>query len=442
MAPRYAPSLWARLPAMALMLEIIFIVLFAFFVETEEFKKTKNQEFLYLYANFQDVHVIVFLGFGFMSMFLVRYGFSGTGFGLLVAAMVVQWATFINAFLSSFHSSHFKWPVQINLNRQGHACVVMQRKDLFASDFQKIQHVVVTLVNAELCAASALVAMGAVHGKTNPAQLLLLGLLEVTGLVVNQGLIKKLFKNDTFNTTMQLHVFGALFGVMTSWVLYRSEAEPRHEKEKFDSKTGLFSTLGMLLLWMFWPSINFVQAQEIRIMYSTYLSLAVSAVTAMALSVLLSPKGKINLVHVQGAALAGGVAIGAIRTVLDPWVAMVIGMCATLLSTLGFRYMKDHMLFAFECHDTCGVLSVHAIPGILGWFADLFLQLVNIDDATIAIRFAVHYICILLISVSMSLVTGTITGFLLKLKFWKPQQDRKCFDDQAFWEFPHLAVHN
>ncbi|XP_026885015.2 rh blood group, D antigen [Electrophorus electricus] len=415
MAPHYAPSLWARLPAMALMLEIIFIVLFAFFVETEEFKKTKNQEFLYLYANFQDVHVIVFLGFGFMSMFLVRYGFSGTGFGLLVAAMVVQWATFINAFLSSFHSSHFKWPVQINLN---------------------------SLVNAELCAASALVAMGAVHGKTNPAQLLLLGLLEVTGLVVNQGLIKKLFKNDTFNTTMQLHVFGALFGVMTSWVLYRSEAEPRHEKEKFDSKTGLFSTLGMLLLWMFWPSINFVEAQEIRIMYSTYLSLAVSAVTAMALSVLLSPKGKINLVHVQGAALAGGVAIGAIRTVLDPWVAMVIGMCATLLSTLGFRYMKDHMLFAFECHDTCGVLSVHAIPGILGWFADLFLQLVNTDDATIAIRFAVHYICILLISVSMSLVTGTITGFLLKLKFWKPQQDRKCFDDQAFWEFPHLAVHN
>uniref|UniRef100_A0A4W4FU22 Ammonium transporter AmtB-like domain-containing protein n=1 Tax=Electrophorus electricus TaxID=8005 RepID=A0A4W4FU22_ELEEL len=408
MAPHYAPSLWARLPAMALMLEIIFIVLFAFFVETEEFKKTKNQEFLYLYANFQDVHVIVFLGFGFMSMFLVRYGFSGTGFGLLVAAMVVQWATFINAFLSSFHSS----------------------KDILV------------LVNAELCAASALVAMGAVHGKTNPAQLLLLGLLEVTGLVVNQGLIKKLFKNDTFNTTMQLHVFGALFGVMTSWVLYRSEAEPRHEKEKFDSKTGLFSTLGMLLLWMFWPSINFVEAQEIRIMYSTYLSLAVSAVTAMALSVLLSPKGKINLVHVQGAALAGGVAIGAIRTVLDPWVAMVIGMCATLLSTLGFRYMKDHMLFAFECHDTCGVLSVHAIPGILGWFADLFLQLVNTDDATIAIRFAVHYICILLISVSMSLVTGTITGFLLKLKFWKPQQDRKCFDDQAFWEFPHLAVHN
>uniref|UniRef100_A0A4W4FXC5 Ammonium transporter AmtB-like domain-containing protein n=1 Tax=Electrophorus electricus TaxID=8005 RepID=A0A4W4FXC5_ELEEL len=407
MAPHYAPSLWARLPAMALMLEIIFIVLFAFFVETEEFKKTKNQEFLYLYANFQDVHVIVFLGFGFMSMFLVRYGFSGTGFGLLVAAMVVQWATFINTLdkQRGVSSLHF-------------------------------------LVNAELCAASALVAMGAVHGKTNPAQLLLLGLLEVTGLVVNQGLIKKLFKNDTFNTTMQLHVFGALFGVMTSWVLYRSEAEPRHEKEKFDSKTGLFSTLGMLLLWMFWPSINFVEAQEIRIMYSTYLSLAVSAVTAMALSVLLSPKGKINLVHVQGAALAGGVAIGAIRTVLDPWVAMVIGMCATLLSTLGFRYMKDHMLFAFECHDTCGVLSVHAIPGILGWFADLFLQLVNTDDATIAIRFAVHYICILLISVSMSLVTGTITGFLLKLKFWKPQQDRKCFDDQAFWEFPHLAVHN
>ncbi|XP_076830726.1 rh blood group, D antigen isoform X2 [Brachyhypopomus gauderio] len=414
MAPRYAPSLWSRLPPVALLLEVIFIVLFAFFVEIEELKDKKNQEFLYFYAIFQDVHVMVFLGFGFVSAFLVRYGFSGVGFGLLVAAMVVQWATFINAFLPSFYFSHFNWPVHINLN---------------------------SLAEAELCAASALVAMGAVHGKTNPTQLLLFGLLEVTGFVVTQKLMDTLFKSGRIYATMQMYVFGALFGVMTSWVLYRSDAEPRHEKEKFDSKTGLFAMLGLLFLWMFWPSMNFMQVKDIRVVYSTYLAQAVSAVTAMAVSVLSSPKGKINLVHVQGASLAGGVAIGAARTVHDPWVAMVIGMCAGLLSALGYRYMKDHMLFAFECHDTCSVLSVYAIPGILGTFGHLILQLTSTDDLTIAIRFAVHFICVVFISISMSLVTGSITGFLLKLKFWKPQQDRKCFDDQAFWEFPHLAVH-
>lgn len=63
----------------------------------------------------------------------------------------------------------------------------------------------------------------------------------------------------------------------------------------------LFSP-GSIFLWMFWPSFNSVlvdahtPGRKLDAVCSTYLALAVSAVTAAALSVLSSPKGKVNLV--------------------------------------------------------------------------------------------------------------------------------------------------
>lgn len=43
---------------------------------------------------------------------------------------------------------------------------------------------------------------------------------------------------------MLLHIFGTLFGLMLSWILNRDGWKQRFEKEKSDSKTGLFSMLG------------------------------------------------------------------------------------------------------------------------------------------------------------------------------------------------------
>ncbi|KAB5582105.1 hypothetical protein PHYPO_G00183350 [Pangasianodon hypophthalmus] len=414
MAPKYAPSLRARLPPVALLLQIAFIVIFTFFVEIGDYEKKKAEEFIFSYAKFQDIHVMVFLGFGFLATFLTRYGFSSSGFSMLVAALAVQWATILNGFLL-FRS--FNWKIRIQLK---------------------------SLVDAELCAASTLVAMGAIYGKTNPVQLLVFALIEVTGFVLNQWLIQTMLQTRThwLYSIVLINIFGALFGVMTSRFLFHSEMQLKHEKEKVSRMTGVFAMFGTLFLWMFWPSFNSVVEQNTDVMCSTYLSLAVSAVTATAVSVLSSSKGKINLVHVQSSMLAGGITVGAVVTSAPaPWIAMMIGLCATLLSTLGLRYLKDHMLFAFDCHDTVGVLSVHAVPGILGWSAQLILRLATFSNSTIAVRFAVHHICILLITVCVSLVMGVITGLLLKWSFWKPPQENKYYDDQAFWEFPHLLVH-
>lgn len=47
-------------------------------------------------AEYQDVNVMVILGFGFLCTFLVRYGFSGSGFNLLVAVIATQWGIILN----------------------------------------------------------------------------------------------------------------------------------------------------------------------------------------------------------------------------------------------------------------------------------------------------------------------------------------------------------
>ncbi|XP_031435684.1 rh blood group, D antigen isoform X2 [Clupea harengus] len=385
MAPQYAPSLRSRLPPIAFLLETVFILFFVFYVDVSYVHSIR------FYAEFQDVHVMVFMGFGFFSTFLVRYGFSSSGFSLLVAAMAVQWAIVVQTLL------HLPYLGRMRLTIE-------------------------SLVFAEMSAASSLIAMGVVLGKTNPVHLLLMSLMEVAGFTLNHWLLQTLLKVKLQHSLMLLHIYGAFFGIMTSWTLGKG-IEPRHEKEKSDRKMALFSLFA-----------------QINIICSTYLSMAVSAVTAIAISVLSNPRGKINMLHVQSGILAGGVAVGATMSTFPlPWVAMAVGLSAGIMSTLGSIYIKPLMQIVFKCHDTCSILSVYGIPGILGWFVRLFLQLANSDSTTVAVRFAAYHITILLITLASSVTLGVITGVILKLKIWRPPQDRKCYDDQAFWEFPHLA---
>jgi len=54
---------------------------------------------LFLPAEFQDIQVMIFIGFGFLMTFLRKYGYSATGFTLFMAALVVQWAVLMKGFL-------------------------------------------------------------------------------------------------------------------------------------------------------------------------------------------------------------------------------------------------------------------------------------------------------------------------------------------------------
>ncbi|KAL8220609.1 UNVERIFIED_CONTAM: hypothetical protein K2H54_050501 [Gekko kuhli] len=98
---------------------------------------------------------MVCFGFGFFLAFLRRYGFSSTGFGLLLTALGVQWAVIMDGFL--FHFSHGK--VKITLQ---------------------------SILTAVMSIPTVLISAGAVLGKANPIQLIFMAMMEVTIFTTNR----------------------------------------------------------------------------------------------------------------------------------------------------------------------------------------------------------------------------------------------------------------
>lgn len=50
------------------------------------------------FSVFQDVHVMIFVGFGFLMTFLRSYAYSAVGFTLLLGAYVIQWSCLVRGF--------------------------------------------------------------------------------------------------------------------------------------------------------------------------------------------------------------------------------------------------------------------------------------------------------------------------------------------------------
>jgi len=50
---------------------------------------------------YQDVHVMIFVGFGFLMTFMKKYGFGSIGYNFVISALTVQYAILINNF---FHN--------------------------------------------------------------------------------------------------------------------------------------------------------------------------------------------------------------------------------------------------------------------------------------------------------------------------------------------------
>ncbi|KAG8143113.1 hypothetical protein E2320_000386, partial [Naja naja] len=100
---------------------------------------------------------MVILGFAYFLAFLHRYGFSSTGFNLLLAALGVQWAVIVDGFL--FHFSAGK--IRINLQ---------------------------SILTAIMSITTVLISTGAILGKANHMQLIWMAMMEVTVFTVNRWL--------------------------------------------------------------------------------------------------------------------------------------------------------------------------------------------------------------------------------------------------------------
>lgn len=405
------------------------------------------------YSMFQDVHVMIYVGFGFLMTFLKKYGYGAVGYNFFIAALVTQWGTIVTGSLNQIYA-------------EGH---------------EHIELSIQTLVTSEFAAATVLITYGAVLGKVSRLQLLVIGILEVVFYAINELIAVEFLKYADAGGSIIIHTFGAYFGLALSRVLYTKKALD-NPKEESNYQSDLFAMIGTIFLWMYWPSFNAAlvapdYVAQHRSVINTYFSLAAACVTTFALSPLFQRDGtkwKLSMVHIQNATLAGGVAVGtASNMAISPWGALLIGCSAGALSTVGYAYLTPFLTKYTKTHDTCGVNNLHGMPGILGGIAGAiaaahadadkygydgmyslwsarapgknsteYLRLTNLGvtfdagEGRSAKAQAGYQIAGLAVALAIAVLGGVVTGFIVRWKIFDPPSREQMYDDNDYWEVP------
>lgn len=424
--------------------QIVFIVLFAYKCKSVKYDK---EEVPRLYPMFMDVHSMMFVGFGFLMTFLKRYGYGAIGFNFLVAAYVLELALLV--------------------------------RGLIDSDFGPFTLNIESLLVADFCAATVLISFGAVIGKASISQLIIMATVEVIVQSLNEHIGLKYLKAYDIGESMYVHVFGAYFGLAVAKVLNNRDLENQNESSTYNS--DLFSMIGTIFLWIYWPSFNSAVAKDegqMRAIVNTYLSIASSCITTFIISTLVG-KGKLNMVHVQNATLAGGVAVGTMADMaILPSSAMLIGSVAGVVSTLGFEYLTP-LLKKIYLHDTCGVNNLHGMPGLISGIGGAIvaslattqsftfgndttrmysfypsrIPLFNSTEYVNLTSYAPQFIeggagrsaatqgayqmAALCLTLIVAIVSGMITGLIMRSPIFEQiKENDEMFDDQSNWITP------
>ncbi len=235
------------------------------------------------------------------------------------------------------------------------------------------------LILAEFAAASLLISAGAALGRLKMGQYILLGILFIPGYMFNEWIVLDngfgLIASGAFKDTggsIVIHAFGAIFGL--GMILTMTTKEEMVLEIESDATSDRFSLLGSMVLWLFWPSFcAALVAPELVPLTATNVILALSGATIATYFTSVILRGKISAADMANAALAGGVAIGSTCDTASPGAAFVIGILAGALSTFGFAVLQSKVEALIKGIDTCGVMYLHGLPGLMGGIAAIFV---------------------------------------------------------------------
>ncbi len=294
------------------------------------------------------IHIMAMLlvGFGFLMVFVRRYGRSALTATFLLVSVAI--------------------PLYMVVDSAG-----------ILGDAIDVE--VDRLVLAEFAAASLLICAGAALGRLKMWQYMILGLFFIPLYMLNEWIVLEnglgLMPVGSFVDTggsIVIHAFGALFGLgvvltMTTKRKFETEIES-------DSTSDRFSMLGSMVLWVFWPSFVAALVPPELVPFTAVnviIALCGSTIATYLATVIL--RRGISIADIANAALAGGVAIGATAAHASHPVALLIGVLAGSLSTFGFAVMQSRLQGVLKMVDTCGVTNLHGWPGLMGGIAAVFV---------------------------------------------------------------------
>ncbi len=295
-----------------------------------------------------------------------------------------------------------------------------------------------SMILAEFAAASLLICAGAVLGRLKMMQYLLLALLFVPCYAVNEWILQRgglgLLPAGAFTDTggsVVIHAFGAFFGLGA--IFFLTSAKEFATPIEAGPTTDRFSMVGSMILWVFWPSFCaalVAPADVPRTAVNVILALCASTLSTYLASVGL--RKKIAIADIANAALAGGVAIGSTCDKVIPAAAFGVGVLAGVVSTFGFAILQPRLQAVTRKIDTCGVLYLHGLPGLFGGIVAVF-AVTGIDK--------VAQVKGIVIAVVLALASGLLAGWTISLTGRRidPYLDKEEFMMEQAEEAPARA---
>lgn len=317
--------------------------------------------------------------------FLAKYWFSSLGLNFWIASLAIQWHILFSFFWKNVFSAGIISKIDLSLD---------------------------SLVLADFAAASVLICFGALLGKATLNQMTFVTLSQVFFYSLNEYVNDKFIGLKDVGGSVVIHTFGAYFGLAVSFIITKYQKLSTEEESNYTS--DLFSMIGTIFLWIYWPSFNSAVADpELKniVIINTVLSLTSSCMFAFIASKVFSSNGKFSMLHIQNATLAGGVAVGVVADLfLLPCFSLMVGAVAGTLSVLGFSFLQPYLHRRINLHDTCGVHNLHGLPGIIGGLCSIVVFIYNSNFAQAGSQTSG-----IAITLALAICSGIATGKILKL---------------------------
>ncbi|RLN61623.1 hypothetical protein BBJ28_00013939 [Nothophytophthora sp. Chile5] len=375
------------------------------------------------YAMYMDIHVMIFIGFGFLMTYLRKYCLSAVSLNFVVAVMSIQWGVIMATMVGQIGDNDFSIKI-IDVN---------------------------TLIDGDFAAAVVLISFGAVLGKVTPTQLLWMTFFEIIFYAINSFVLSEYLDTIDTGKSVAIHTFGAFFGLALTVQI--GVPRPHEEAQNMSSyASDTFAMIGTLFLWVYWPSFNAAMApsadfRQERAVVNTVLSIAASCAVAFATSQIVTQVKKFDMIHVQNATLAGGVAIGAsCDLAISPAIAVTTGLVAGIMSVLGYRFLSPRLEHFLRLSDSAGIVNLHGMPGIFGGLVCALNTAVLSDDhyggkvtamyAARAYRSAEeqagYQLLAVLVTLGIAIISGTMVGAFLSSPRFRQQQMK--YDDSEWFQ--------
>lgn len=386
-------------------IEGVIIVLLAVFLEKKiKFNYSEGEESSlnknFNYGLLRDMNIMVFIGFGMLHSILVRSSWISISIHMLMLSYSIQSSLFFN----------FLWTI----------CFKEEFKDE-TFDFKY-------LMKAIFISSSVLITLGSVLGKLSVIQYVILTIFETIFSTLNYRLCEVKLKTYDSGGSLYIHTFGAVFALAVSIVLFCSskiklEFQKYNNFNRSDYFSNLTSYLGIIILFCFFPTFNSALAEENlreRGRINTFFALFGSVMGSFITSGLLNG-GRFIFEEIFLGSISGAIIISGCSTIcLDHYVAIIIGTLGAIIFVIFLSKVKP-FFEKWGLKDTCNVIILHGISGLLGAFITPmyiggmeYRKVENFFNRKYRAQAGVQ-IGAIFITIGISFIGGISTGYLMKI---------------------------